>query len=129
MKGFGLTSRPTLEVLSAYSAPQTDIESVATTPGWHVIGAFKMPLTAELHLELIGFVSGAGLTLRARFFDLTAGAPVASSEASITATTDTIAIGPTIELTGGHLYQIQAECTGGGASDEFATVRAASPTV
>ncbi len=129
MKGFGLTSRPTLEVLSAYSAPQQDIESVAATPGWHVIGAFPMPATAELRLELIGLVSGAGLTLRARFFDLTAGAPVAGSEASITATTDTLQLGPVVELTGGHLYQMQAECTGGGASDEVATVRAAAPTV
>lgn len=129
MKGHGLTSRPSLEVLSAYSAPQTDIESVATTPGWHVIGAFKMPTSAELRLELIGFVSGAGLTLRARFFDVTAGAPVASSEASITATTDTIALGPVVTLTGGRLYQIQAECTGGGAPSQVATIRAASPTV
>jgi hypothetical protein len=129
VKGYGLTSRPGIEVLSAYSAPQTDIESVATTPGWHVVGAFKMPLTAELRLELIGFVSGAGLTLRARFFDVTAGAPVASSEASTTATTDTIALGPVVTLTGGHLYQIQAECTGGGAPEQIATVRAAAPTV
>jgi hypothetical protein len=129
MKGFALTSRPSFEVLSAYSAPQQDIESVAATPGWHVIGAFPMPLTSALHLEMIGLVSGAGLTLRARFFDLTANAPVAGSDVSLTATVDTKVNGPTVELTGGRVYQIQAEVTGGGDPEEFGTVRMASPTV
>ena len=129
MKGFGLTSRPSIEVLSAYSAPQDDIESVATTPGWHVVGAFPMPLTAELRLELVGLVSEAGLTMRARFFDVTDNAPVASSDASITATVDTRALGPVIELEGGHLYQIQVEVTGGGDPDQFGTMRMAAPTV
>lgn len=129
MKGFALASRPSLEVLSAYSAPQADIESVAATPGWNVVGAFPMPLSAALHLEMVGLVSEVGLTLRARFFDLTANAPVASSEASLTATVDTKVAGPTVELVGGHLYQIQAEVTGGGDPEQFGTVRMAAPTV
>jgi hypothetical protein len=129
VKGFATTSRPSIEVLSASNASQDDIPSVAATPGWFVVHAFYLPVSVALRLELIGLVSEAGLTMRARFFDLGVNAPVASSEASITATTDTRALGPLVELTGARLYQIQVEVTGGGGAEQVGVVRAGAATV
>jgi hypothetical protein len=129
VKGFGLTSRPGIEILSAYSAAHDDVPSVAATPGWFVIGTFYLPTTVVLRLELIGLVSEAGLVMHGRFFDLTAMAPVASSDASITAVVDTRALGPLVELVGQRNYQIQVEVTGGGSGEQIGTVRSAAPTV
>jgi hypothetical protein len=128
VKGIGIKSTATIEVLSAYSAPQLQIDSVAATPGWTVVGDFYMELTETIRLELIGCVSGPGLTMRTRLFDMVALTPVAGTEASITETTDVRRLSPMFELPGGRLYQIQVEVTGD-AGDSFGVVRAASPTV
>jgi len=127
VKGFATTSRPSLEILSAYAAGQDDIESVAATPGWQVVGAFYLPVSAALRLELIGSVSVGTLTMRTRLVDLSTNLPISGTEASTTSTTETRSLSPIFELTGARSYQIQVEVTGG--TGGFGTVRSLSPTV
>jgi hypothetical protein len=128
-KGFGLTIAPEIEVLAAYAAPQGEIPAVAASPGWHVVGAFRLELTATLRIELIGSVSDAALTMRARLFDLEDVAPVASMQASLSALTDEAAYAARVELTGNRIYQIQVEVTGAVGSDKFGVLRSVAPTV
>lgn len=127
MKGFALTTVPGLQILSTYSAPQDDIESVAATPGWEVVGAFYLPIAAALRIELVGMLSAAGLTMRARVFDVTAAAPITTSYASISATTEARAVSGVLQLAGAHIYQLQVEVTG--ATGQFGVVRSVAPTV
>jgi hypothetical protein len=128
-KGFGLTQTPEIEVLAAYAAPQGEIPAVEESPGWYVVGAFRLELTTTLRVELIGCVSAEGLTMRARLFDLTAVAPVASMQASLSALTDEAAYSARVELTGNRIYQIQVEVTGAVGADKFGVLRSAAPTV
>jgi hypothetical protein len=127
MKGIGLTSKPGIEVLSAYSTSQDDIESVAATPGWQVVGAFYLPSALDVHLEMHGSVSAGGLTMRAQFFDLLLNAPVAGAYAIITSTTDIRALSGLVTLLGNRSYQIQVEVTG--ATGQFGSLRSVAPTV
>lgn len=128
MQGFALTQEQIIEILSVYATAERVIDAVAATPGWNVIGAFLMPATADLHIDVIGSVSNAALTLRVRLFDITPGSigPVSGSEASATATTDVPFTGGAIALTGGHRYQFQAEVTGGVSSSLYGVVRRAT---
>jgi hypothetical protein len=128
-RGFGLTSTPEIEVLAAYAAPQDTVAAVAESPGWYVVGAFRLESTAFLRLELIGLVSHASLTMRARLFDLEAVAEVASMQASLNSLVDTRALSARVELTGNRIYQIQVEVTGSAGADRFGVVRSAAPTV
>src|SRR5262245_2591698 len=116
MHGFELLTSPEVEVLSAYSAPQAPIPAVAATPGWYVVGAFFLHAAAELRLELIGAVSDASLTMRARLFDLVVKAPVSGIQATISGLnglTDQRVLSTSAELAGNRTYQIQVEVTGG----------------
>lgn len=128
MQGFALTQEQIIEILSVYATAERTIDAVAATPGWTVIGAFPMPATAALHLDAIGSVSDAALTLRIRLFDITPGSigPVSGSEASTTSKTDVQFTGGSITLTGGHRYQFQAEVTGGASSSLYGAVRRAT---
>ncbi len=128
MQGFALTQEQIIEILSVYATAERVIDAVAATPGWNVIGAFSMPATADLHIDVIGSVSDAALTLRVRLFDITPGSigPVSGSEASTTSRTDVQFMGGAITLTGGRRYQFQAEVTGGASSSLYGVVRRAT---
>lgn len=132
MQGFALTETAEIEVLAAYSAPQQAIAAVAASPGWYVVGAFFLQTSATLKLELVGAVSHASLTMRARVFDLTSNQPVSGISVSIsgaTSTTDQKVLSGPAPLTGNRTYQIQAEVTGNAGGSYFGVVRSAGPTV
>jgi len=129
MQGFALTQEQIIEVLSVYATAEQYLDAVAATPGWYVIGAFTMPATAELRVDMIGAVSDdALLTLRARLYCVTPGAigPVSGSEASLNTEADSQAFSGVVSLTGGRTYQFQAEVTGGAGVNLFGTVRRAT---
>lgn len=123
MEGIALGTAELLEVLSTYSAAEQPIPAVTASPGWHVVGAFRMPVTFECRFSLIGSVSKSGLTLRARLFDVTAAAPV-SGTASTASLVDAYATSPATELEGGHIYQMQVEVTGDEGDDSFGSLKA-----
>jgi len=131
MQGFALTTTPQIDILSAYSAPQGPLAAVAATPGWHVVGAFFLHAAADLKLELVGLVSHASLTMRARLFDLTTNEPVSGIQPTIsgaTKTTDQRVLSNSAPLNGNRAYQIQVEVTGNVGSAYFGVLRSAGPT-
>lgn len=120
----GLTTENQVEVISAYTATNQQLRSVATTPGWYVVGSFYLPISSPARLEAIGLVSAAGITLRVRLFDLVACAPVDNSTVEIVAMKiDTRVVSESIDLIGKRLYQIQAEVVG---AEGFGVVAAAT---
>lgn len=129
MQGFALTTEQIIEIISAYSAPEREVDAVAATPGWNVIGAFPMPATAKLRLDVIGSVSHASLTLRCRLYCVTPGAVgvVSGSEVVITSQSDVEAFSGVVDLVGQRLYQIQCEVTGAAGTGLFGVVRRAAP--
>ncbi len=124
MNGLPLTDKAELEVLTAYAAPEQPVLAVEETPGWFVVGAFHMPLKAQVRLELIGSVSEEGLTMRARLFCITEGAlgPIAASVFSLDDTITARALSATFELVGGRDYQMQVEVTGAVGVERFGSV-------
>ena len=128
MQGFALTQEQIIEVLSVYATAEQYLDAVAATPGWYVIGAFPMPASADLRLDVIGSVSDAALALRVRLYDVTAGAvaEVSGSTAQLGTTIDSQAFSGVVSLIGGHTYQFQAEVTGSVGSGFFGAVRRAT---
>lgn len=128
MQGFKLTDEQVIEILSVYATAEQTLDAVAATPGWNVIGAFTMPATAKLRLDVLGLVSDVALQLRSRLYDVTAGSvgAVSGSEAIITSTTDAQAFSGVVTLTALHTYQIQTEVTGALGGTYFGTVRLAT---
>lgn len=121
MEGYGLTTADSFQVVSAYASARTQIPGFTASPGWNVVGAFFMPLDGTARIDALGSVSASGLTLRVRLFDLTT-LTIVPGEVTITSQIVTRALGPKSDLTGQHLYQIQAECVGGAGSSNFATI-------
>ncbi len=131
-QGFGLSSTPEIEVLAAYSAPQQSVAAVAASPGWHVVGAFFLQTSTTLKLELVGQLSHASLTMRARLFDLSARELVSGINPSISGaagTMDQKVLSGAAPLTGNRTYQIQVEVTGNAGGSYFGVVRSTGPTV
>lgn len=126
--GVGATTSPQVEVLSAYAATNQTVAAVAATPGWNVIGAFFMPGTALVRLDLFGSVSDAALSMRARLFDLSTAQPVSGSTVTITSLTDVRKLSAQFSLTGNRTYQIQLEVTGGSGGAFFGSAKSASIT-
>lgn len=128
MQGLALTPEQIIEILSVYATAEEYIDAVAATPGWTVIGAFAMPATADVLVDLVGLVSDASLTLRVRLYCTTPGAVgvVSGSTAQLTSTTDLQVGSGVVSLTGGRAYQFQAEVTGAAGSGFFGVVRRAT---
>jgi hypothetical protein len=123
--GYGLTEATSFEVVSAYASARTRIQAVAASPGWHVAGAFFLPLSGSARLDVLGSVSAAGLTMNVRLFDLVTNQPVPGL-VSITSLGTTRQLGPLSQLTGQRAYQIQAEVIGGTTTDKFGTLDTAT---
>lgn len=125
MKTIALTTGKTVEVISAYAAPATPINAVVESPGWNVVGAFRVPVSAKGRLEIVGIVSDADLVMTARLYDLTAVEVVGGSIAQVDGeTTDTFARSGVFEFIGGHVYQVQAEVVGD-VSDGYGVLKSA----
>jgi hypothetical protein len=129
MQGLAVTTEQIIEILSVYATAEQYLEAVAATPGWYVIGGFPMPATADLRLDVIGSVSDdSALQLRVRLYCVTPGqlGVVSGSEATLNSETDVQAYSGKITLTGGRLYQFQAEVTGAAGANYFGAVRRAT---
>lgn len=129
--GLALTPDLEVQVLSAYVAGLHDIDAVVATPGWYVAGAFRMPETEDVRLEIIGNVSDVSLTLRSRLFAVRAddgtviAAPVSGSLAQLSVTVTSRALSGIFTLPGGVLYEIQFEIVGGASTSLFGNLVAA----
>lgn len=128
MKGFGLTYEQIIEVLSVYATAEQQIAAVAASPGWHVLGTFTMPASAPLITDVFASVTDASLVCRVRLYDITPGSvgEVSGSRAETNATQDTQVFSGVITLTGGHIYQWQAEVVGASGDAFFGVVRRAT---
>lgn len=114
MRTIALTSGQTVEIISSFAATNKSIPAVSASPGWHVVGSFRVPVEAKGRLDVVGIVSSGSLTMRVRLFDLTTAGVVAGSLSELaSATVDTYARSGTFVIPGGRLYQVQAEVTGG----------------
>lgn len=129
MQGLALTQEQIIEILSVYGTAPFEIEAVATTPGWTVIGAFTMPATTDLRIQALGSVSDASLVLRVRLYCITPGGVgvVSGSTVQLNSVTDIDAFSGVFSLPGGRAYQFQAEVTGGAGSGLFGVVRRSAP--
>lgn len=128
MQGLALTPEQIIEILSVYATANIEIDAVAASPGWNVIGAFTMPATFPVLVDALGAVSDASLVLRVRLYDITPGSvgAVSGSVAQLNSTTDVQVFSGLITLTGGHVYQFQAEVTGAAGDGFFGAVRRAT---
>jgi hypothetical protein len=113
MQTIGLGTSTVVEIISVYAASNQVVPAVADPPAWRVVGAFYMPATAPVKLEVIGAVTVAGIEMTMRIFDVTAAAPVSGSTTPvIDGIVDERQISGAFELPGGKIYQMQAQVIG-----------------
>jgi hypothetical protein len=129
-EGFALEAASSIEVIAAYSAAPATIQSVAATPGWHVVGEFYLPKSCDARLDVILSVSDSSLVARARLYDLGATPPAAVSGTVVSTSSETPSrlLSGVVTLTGSRRYQIQVECTGGTAETDFAVFQTGTIT-
>lgn len=127
MSGFAVEKTTSLEIIAAWVAPKIVVPAVATSPGWYVMGEYYLPKSTMAQLDVVGCVSHASLTLRARLWDTTANAVVPGG-VTITSLAGVRAKGAKVELTGGRTYQVQVECTGSTGEDRFGVAETATIT-
>ena len=128
-EGISLTLAQQIEVVSLYSSAAQSILAVATEPGWNVIGAFPMPTTASVRLDVLGSVSDTSLVMTTRLYCVTPGylGEVSGSRAQLASIIDTEVFSGRFTLLGGRLYQVQAQVVGNAGDDYFGLVRRAAP--
>ena len=122
MEGLKLGPDELLEVITTFSATEQAVPAVTATPGWFVVGAFRMRVTMRVLLSAIVSVSNTALTLRGRLFDMTAGVPVPVF-LSTGGMVDAYVQSGAAELRGGHVYQMQVEVVGGSGEEFFGSVK------
>jgi hypothetical protein len=124
MQSLELTKEEQIEVISIYSSPEKSIDPVVSSPGWVVVGAFQMPITATIRLELIGLVSDASLTMNARLYCVTPAhyGTVSGSAISLTSLLEAQEFSGLFELLGNRLYQVQVEVVGHASGSGYSGV-------
>lgn len=122
-----LSSSASVQIVAAYSTGQQVVQAVAVSPGWVVLGGFHLTQSVTCRLEALGQVSGEGLTLRVRLWDMRALEPV-GSPVQIVSLAPVRRLGGQVSLTGGRHYQVQAECVGGSTEADFGVVPAVTLT-
>ncbi|HYQ47144.1 MAG TPA: hypothetical protein VER11_34475 [Polyangiaceae bacterium] len=129
LSGLALTKEETIEILSVYATAEERIDAVTSAPGWEAIGAFPIPATADIRLDVLGSVSDAALTLTVRLYDITSGheGPVAGSEVNITSLLDAQAFSATFTVIGNHRYQVHAQVVGASGASYFGHILRAAP--
>ena len=125
MEGLKLGPDEIIEIIATYTATSQSIPAMGETPGWFVVGAFRMRVNYAVALAAIVSVSDESLTLRARLFDMTAALPVAIHLATQSMVDEYVQSGPA-DLDGGHVYQMQVEVTGNSGLDYFGSAKAIS---
>lgn len=105
---------------------QQQVQGVAATPGWTVVGGIYVPEVPAISLfEAVFLVSQALLTGRVRLYDPVAAAAVAGSTLTSVSTTDDRQVSADIAavLVANTYYQVEAECTGGALVTDIVVVR------
>lgn len=123
--GYGVEDATTTQVVAAWVVPPSNVQAVAVSPGWCSLGSYYLPRSCMARLDVVHFVTDSGLTSRVRLFDQTAGTVVSGSTSS-TALAPERTLGGIVELTGGHVYQVQAECTGSNISGRSSVILSAT---
>jgi len=124
MRTIPLTAGQSVEIVSSFAASAKTIPSVTASPGWYVVGAFRVPVETKGRLDVVGLVSDATLTMHVRLFDLTLPGVVGGSLATLAGKTiDAFARSGVFIIPGGHVYQVQAEVVG--AQDGFGVLQSA----
>lgn len=127
--GISLTLAQMIDVLSLYSSAAQSILGVEAAPGWNVIGAFPMPVSADIKLDVVGSVSHASLIMTARLYCVTPGfiGEVSGSRAQLSSVIDAEVFSGRFGLVGGRLYQVQCQVVGNAGDSYFGIVRRAAP--
>jgi hypothetical protein len=127
--GIALTPEQSIDIVSMYSSAAQSIFGVASEPGWTVVGAFYMPVTANIRLDVIGSVSDSSLIMTTRLFCTSVGfeGEILGSRAIVGSTIDDRQLSSAFDLTGGRLYQVQTQVVGNAGDDYFGIVRRAAP--
>lgn len=130
MQGLALTTEQIIETISLYSTSAQQISGVSVAPGWQVVGAFPMPTTASVRLDVLGSVSDASLVMSVRLYCVTAGfvGVVSGSMVSIASTTDVEQFSGVFSLTGARQYQVQSQVVGNAGVSYFGNLRRVAPT-
>lgn len=128
MRTLALTQDVEVQVLVANTAGLHDIDAVVSSPGWYAAGAFRMPATALVRLEIFGNVSNSPLILRAKLYCLrkddgtTIAEDVSGSYVTVSEQVTARAVSGAFELLGGREYSIEFEITGGASSSLFGSL-------
>lgn len=125
--GLSQTLAPIVELSADIFVGKSTIEAVAASPGWHVLGEYRVPKTTPALLYAILCVSASGLTARVRFWCVDDAVALDSPVVSTSLAPAYVTSGE-INLEGGKRYQIQAECTGAEGDDQFASINGAGVT-
>lgn len=121
LSGYATTIDPVEDIVCAYTTSPTQIPANADTPPI-VIGEFSVPTAVRCRLEIIGFVSAAGVTVTAAIYNPTL------MQGSNTYISDRIAAkskSQPVDLVPGVVYQICAACVGWQSPLNFGVVRTA----
>lgn len=125
-QGFAVQEATSVDVIAAWVTSNEVVQGVASTPGWTVLGEYYLPTSCNARLDVTHLVSASGLTSTVRLWDSSAGAAVSGAIVSTEAQSVTRTLGPTVSLTGGKSYQVQAECTGATGNDKFSNILSAT---
>jgi hypothetical protein len=126
LQGYALQTEADTEIVSAYAASLQNVPAVTVAPGWFKVGAFYLPKALACRLDVIAFVSSAGLVGTARLYDPVANAPVAGSDVTFSGLTDARALSSQVQLAGDQIYLILCQCVGATGVTKFAVVNTAS---
>ena len=135
LQGNALETASSVEVIAAYSAPQTVVPAFNTldptnNTGWYVCGSFYLPRSCTARLDAIVFVTNNLLTCRLRLFDMQLLAELSGSRFSCAPLIPTRVLSGIVAMPGARMYQIQADCylVSGSAplATEFAVVAGAT---
>jgi hypothetical protein len=125
--GLSQTLAPIVELSADIFVGKTTIAAVEASPGWHVLGEYRIPKSTPALLYAILCVSASGLTARVRFWCVDDAEALDSPVVSTSLVPAHVTSGE-VNLEGGKRYQIQAECTGAAGDDKFGVILSAGVT-
>ena len=104
-----------VQILSAFESGPATIPANDGYEAWEVVGgAFRVELTAVARLKIISFVA-AGCQGYVRCYDITNSAVTERILSQTIVTNEqpvAVKLGANFNVVGGHVYQIQARCSG-----------------
>lgn len=126
MQGFTYTTEDIEEIAMNYNTGQETIPAAPSGPAFQVIGGFEATLSTSARLQVTGLVSTALLAMTVRVYHVTEPGVLGSSVTIASTDVTTVTQATTIDLIGGHEYQIQAQVLSGNSETEFGVVHTAT---